>query len=448
MRVAFVVHRYGEEVCGGAEHHCRQVAERMVKYWNVEVLTSCATDAETWANALPPGATVIRGVTIRRFPVDHPRDVERMTDLDERVYSGIGSWQDQIDWMVAYGPYSSELFEFLRTRADDYDFVIFFTYVYAFTVFGIPLVRGKCALVPTVHDEPEIYIPLFQTVFRNVRALLFSTSAEQTFVNRLFGTAGVVQDVIGVGIEQPPDSNGERLQKSHEAELEGRVILLYAGRINERKGCGTLVSHFTRFCEERPEYPVKLVLLGAKAMDIPEHPDIVYLGYVSEREKFDAFAAASVIVQPSPYESLSMAVVEGWQLERPALVNSVCEVLRDQCIRSNGGLWYSNYEEFREELALLLADEQLAKQLGRSGREYVERNYAWDVVESKYLRVVARAIDEGPRTVGSGSGLGDLRQRWLGRDVLDRLDVVRGASPSAPLSAGCPDPGRARPSPA
>ena len=53
MRLAFVVQRYGLEINGGAEVHCRQLAERMSRHMHVEVLTTCAEDHYTWRNVYP-----------------------------------------------------------------------------------------------------------------------------------------------------------------------------------------------------------------------------------------------------------------------------------------------------------------------------------------------------------------------------------------------------------
>ena len=62
----------------------------------------------------------------------------------------------------------------------------------------------------------------------------------------------------------------------------------------------------------------------------------------------------------------------------------------EHCTRSNGGLYYADRDEFVECLKVLVGDEWLRAALGRNGREYIRRNYRWDVVLGKYERIFAR----------------------------------------------------------
>ena len=75
MKIAFIVQRYGTEILGGSEYHCRLIAERLAERHQVEVLTSCARDYITWQNEYAEGADRVRGVTVRRFPTTQVRDL-------------------------------------------------------------------------------------------------------------------------------------------------------------------------------------------------------------------------------------------------------------------------------------------------------------------------------------------------------------------------------------
>jgi glycosyltransferase involved in cell wall biosynthesis len=133
---------------------------------------------------------------------------------------------------------------------------------------------------------------------------------------------------------------------------------------------------------------VKLVLVGSSKLNIPAHPDIVYLGFLSEEDKFSGLDGALILMMPSFYESLSMVTLEAWALDKPVLANAQCKVLKGQCQRSNAGLFYESYEEFHEALRLLLESPRLREGMGKNGKKYFLENYTWDVIERKYLSLL------------------------------------------------------------
>ena len=114
MTVAFVVQRYGLDINGGAELHCRWVAEHMSRHLAVEVLTSCAHDYITWRNHYPEGEETIHGVPVRRFPVSKTRNPERFGRLQNRILQNEHREQDEIAWLDEEGPTSPKLIQFIR----------------------------------------------------------------------------------------------------------------------------------------------------------------------------------------------------------------------------------------------------------------------------------------------------------------------------------------------
>ena len=155
-------------------------------------------------------------------------------------------------------------------------------------------------------------------------------------------------------------------------------MLLYGGRIDPGKGCEELIQYFGEYVKEGGD--ASLTLMGVKMMPLPDEPFIRFAGLLSDRERTQALEAASVVVCPSPYESLSLLALEALSVGTPILVNARSAVLVEHCIGSNGGLWYADRDEFIGCLTLLMRDASLRETLGRSGLDYVRRNYRWDVV--------------------------------------------------------------------
>ncbi|MBK6325367.1 MAG: glycosyltransferase [Chloroflexi bacterium] len=381
QRVAIIVQRYGEEVSGGAELHARWLAERLLPLAEIHVLTTCAVDYVTWANEYPAKTTLVNGVTVHRFAVDQPRDWAAAQKQTQALLLQEHSLFDEIAWVKAQGPYSTALLTAVRQSYANFDAFIFFTYLYATTYFGLPLVSDKAILVPTAHDEPFLYLPVFRPLFHLPRAIVYNTLTEKGLVNRVTGNHGRAQDIIaGVGVNLPDHVSAERFRQKY--QIDG-PFLLYVGRIAHGKNVPELLEDFQQFRQHQKD-PLKLVLIGKANFDLPTHPDIVPLGFLSEQDKFDALQAASVVVMPSLYESLSMIVLEAWLMGRPVLVNGRCAVLRNQCRRSNGGLYYTSYDEFSAALQQLLSNPSLRQQLGRQGQRFAQTEYHWDTIIHRY----------------------------------------------------------------
>ncbi len=433
MKIAFIIQRYGAEVLGGSEQLCRLLAERLAGHHDVEVVTTCARDYVTWTNEYPEGVDRVRGVTVRRFATAATRDIESFNRYSEWIYNNPHTRADELEWLKQQGPWCPALIDHLRTHQGQYDVLVFFTYLYAPTVLGLEVVPARSILVSTAHDEPAIRLGLFKDVFSKPAALCYLTESERRFVQEEFRDRPLLEEVTGVGIDIPqhnpyprmpiaadpeadePDQNspqgavddGGPVSADEESSprdvpshllTRGVVfrrrhrlygpIALYGGRIDPGKGCEELLEYFAAYVSAGGE--ANLALMGVKLMSLPEEPYVRFAGLLSDRERLEALEAATVVICPSPYESLSLLALEALAVGTPVLVNARSAVLVEHCVRSNGGLYYADADEFVECLTLLVRDQRLRAALGRNGRDYIKRNYRWDVVLGKYERLFAK----------------------------------------------------------
>jgi len=381
------------------------IAERMSRFHELEVLTTRAVDYVTWRNEYPETIEDVNGVRVRRFGVDHPRDQRRFDEISGIVFGGPHPPADELKWMKMQGPYSSQLLAYLDANRENYDVFVFFTYLYCTTFFGLPLVKDRALLVSTCHDEPPIYLGIFDDLFRQVRRFIYLSPEERAFAQRRFFHCDLEGEVIGIGVdpteEIPPNPEWQEISR----RIGDSDFVVYVGRIDESKGCKSLIEYFRRYVEETKQPDLKLVMVGKLVMPVPDHPQLILTGFVSETTKLHAIRSCRFMVAPSPYESLCISILESWSLRRPVLSNADCAVLRGQCMRSNGGLWYSAYEEFKEAANTLLGSRELETALGQQGYEYVQRNCIWPRVEQQYLEVLASIAGKSARNVPSGRPL-------------------------------------------
>ena len=383
MNLAFVIQRYGKEVMGGSELHCRQIAEKMVEAgYDCTVYTTTAKDYITWKNEYSPGESLLNGVLIKRYQVDRVRDIESFNKYSDWIFFNDHTKDDEWEWMEKQGPSSPALLDALEKEESEHDLFIFFTYLYYNTYWGLKRIQGKKVLVPTAHDEPALHLDIMKEVFSAPDAFMFNTESEKNMLSRLFSFEGKYQETVGVGVEIPEEPNTREFFQRHRITVP---YILYAGRIEPGKGCGELIEYFIRFNRENPY--LKLVLIGKLLMELPVHPGILYLGFVSPEEKNAAMFGALASVHPSYLESLCMAALESMAIRTPIFVQARTDPLKQHCINGKGGLYYDSYQEFAAGLGLFLKDEKLRKIMGNNGFGYVRDDYSWPKVMDKYKKM-------------------------------------------------------------
>ena len=418
MKVGFVIQRYGTEILGGSEYHCRLIAERLAARHQVEVLTTCARDYVTWANEYPEGVDRIRGVNVRRFANARTRDIQAFNTYSDWIFNNEHSRQDEMEWLKQQGPWCPALQEYLERNAQSYDVLIFFTYLYAPTVLGLKADPSRSILVPTAHDEPAIHLGIYKDVFSLPAAMAYNTDVEKKFLQDTFDIRTLADETVGCGVDLTPlrdggsadsdvtegDHNvgpeplpahlrqrGAFFRRRH--RIDGKFAL-YGGRIDPGKGCEELFEYFSTYVASGGDST--LFLMGAKLMPIPEEPWVRFGGVLTDQERLHALEAATVVIVPSPYESLSLLALEAFAVGTPVLANARSEVVAEHCRASNAGLYYGEREEFVEALRLLMDDERLRRAMGRNGREYIRRNYRWDIIIGKYEKLFTALRQPAP----------------------------------------------------
>ena len=388
--IAIVVPRYGVQSAGGAEMLAQGVAERLAASGDrVSVLTTCARDHFTWANHYRPGTETIRGVTVRRFPVD-PRDHDAgFASIQERISRGSGISPEEEKRWIGGSVHSAPLYDFIRSDRGRFDCIIFLPYLFGTTWAGSAVAPEKSLLVPCLHDEPYARLGIFREMFDRVRGVIFNSRPERELARRLFGTEDARAAVAGMGFEARRRYRPGRFRRKVGLKTP---FLLYAGRREAGKNTPLLVEYVRIFRKGNPARPLSLVLLGTGDVRIPPEcaDGILDAGYVDEDLKHDGYAASLALCQPSVNESLSIVLMEAWLAGTAALVNGRCAVTADHCARSNGGLAFRDYYEFEECIHLLLERRGLREALAAGGRRYAETEYSWGASLARYREAFDR----------------------------------------------------------
>ncbi|MBE7413047.1 MAG: glycosyltransferase family 4 protein [Leptospiraceae bacterium] len=391
-KIAIVSTRFSDRIAGGAERHALKFALLMSEKYEVTVLTTTALDYKTWKNEIESGESFIQDIKIIRFRVDKSRNIKKFNRLLDKIHQKKISWNSKTTdlWLQKQGPFSEKLVQFIDKNQNQFDLFFFVSYLYYPTVKGIQKIKNKSICLPTLHDEIPAYFPIYKESFTNEIVYSFNTIEELLLFKRIFGFQPDRFSVIGVNVDKDIQCNPEEFYLLENSILDSDVkdYAVYIGRFDAGKGIYELVEFFREW-KNNSAIDMKLIFIGDDSF---RDRDIISVGYVSENEKSCLLQKAKFLINPSSLESFSIVLMEAWINKTPVVVNAKSEVMVGHCIRSNGGLYYSDKESFCKILDYLTENESIRKKLGENGEKYVLKNYSTETVKEKLFCLIDSCI--------------------------------------------------------
>lgn len=386
--ITFVTPWYNPNIAGGAELLCRRTAEELcARGVHADVWSTTAGGLMTdWtAPTFPAGADLLNGVAVERFPV-RARNAAMFDQIHERMLNGgqLSLLEESIFVREIIG--SDALEDAIRAERQARVF-LFIPYMFGTTYWGARA-AARPYLIPCIHDERYAYMQVYRQLIEGAWGLLFNAPAEERLAHRLYRIEHDRTQVLHVGVDLDHTGDAQRFQRTCGIE---EPFMLYAGRRDPHKNTPLLFEYFRRYRAQGGT--LRLVCVGS-GMPIPA--DLLHagaavdLGFVPVEDKWDAYAAATVLCQPSLNESFSLVTMEAWSCGTPALVHSDCEVTREFCQLSNGGLHFRTYEEFAACLHWFAEHPAQARQMGQAGGAYVRANFTWDSILARLLAFLRR----------------------------------------------------------
>ena len=376
-RLAFVTPRYGEGVVGGSESVLREAAQGLVERgWEVDLLTTCAIDHHTWANAHPSGSLVEEGVRVHRFPTVHDGDKLMRDTIEGRIQLGLPVTPDEQRLWLNGTFRVPELFHHLLVHSSEYRAVVLSPYLFWTTVSCAVVAPEKTVVMPCLHDEYYAYLEIVRPVLSEPAQVWFLSEPEHALGHTLAPLAPHHVTGAGVHVFDAGDP-----AKGRELARTSRPFVYYGGRREGGKGWYDLLGAFTRAVVEYGA-DLDLVTTGVG----PVEPagivaDRVHdLGMLDYESLPHVFAAAAAFVLPSKNESFSRVIMESWLAGTGVIANAASAVVAWHCERSEAGITYSDPDELVQALLLLSECPSVLQALAPAGREYVLREYTWPVV--------------------------------------------------------------------
>ncbi|MEA3213387.1 MAG: hypothetical protein QOE70_6444 [Chthoniobacter sp.] len=198
---------------------------------------------------------------------------------------------------------------------------------------------------PLKHLKKWLYWPWAEyRVLRDARAVIFTCNEERRLARQSFGLYRCRERVVTYGTLAPQgDPAAQRAAfLRHFPALEGKRLLLFLGRLCEKKGADLLLRAFAEISKTHPRgeelhlmlagpfanarYQAELTGLAAR---LGPPGSVTFPGMLSGDLRWGAFHAAEAFVLPSHQENFGIAVAEALACGLPVLISKEVNIWRE-----------------------------------------------------------------------------------------------------------------------
>ena len=194
---------------------------------------------------------------------------------------------------------------------------------------------------PLKHLKKWLYWPWGDyRVLRDARAVLFTSEEEKRASRESFWLYRCNGIVVSYGVANPPENGdaAKRIVLDRFPELRGRRVVLFLGRIHEKKGCDLLIRAFAKVAASHDD--LRLVFAGPDqtgwACDLKALADsqgisgkLLWTGMISGDLKWGMLRLAETFILPSHQENFGIAVAEALACGTPALISNKVNIWRE-----------------------------------------------------------------------------------------------------------------------
>jgi glycosyltransferase involved in cell wall biosynthesis len=364
----------------GSDRYTHEVANLLSIENQVTICTTTSLDYVRWDSHFKEGFSCLDNLKIYRFKPNYERNISKFNRSLRRLIKKKNlKSSDYEKFIIEQGPFVPKMIEYIKYNINSFEIIIFIGYLYYPIVYGIPLCKNKSIIIPTLHDEVVAYFPIYKDLLSIDLIYSFNTPEELDVYKKIYDRVPEKYSIIGTCITLNSISIPDK------PNIYGKYIL-YVGRVDTGKGVEQLVRFFKEW-KTRYNSDYKLLIAGGGGNPIDSDLDIVFLGYVTEDEKYFLIKNSMFLINPSPMESFSIIIMEAWLFNKAVIVNSMSDTMKNHCLRSNAGLYYADIYDFMETLNFFIMNPMKRDRMGENGKRYVEENYSPKVILSKFEQI-------------------------------------------------------------